>query len=255
MTAPDDTRAQAAGACDAAAIGARLHAIDREGVRSIDDALVMGAAITDPSTGDVEWILRHAPDVIDCLADAVRRFTAAAADAFADRVRACHAAAARIDRYTLPAEVLALIADVPALLADLTRLRAHAAGEPARVAAAVAGERVRTLQEAAVLCREQRTMHRRMGHAQAIDRADGAAGCAEEIDALAAHERLDALLRGAPGGYVEARVVREYLAALDVLPGDLATINAAIDRERTARTALDAALATATTTPKEGHGP
>ena len=123
-TAPDDTRAQAAGACDVAAIGARLHAIDREGVRSIDDALVMGAAITDPSTGDVEWILRHAPDVIDCLADAVRRFTAAAAaDAFADRVRACHAAAARVERYTLPAEVLALIADVPALLDALARER------------------------------------------------------------------------------------------------------------------------------------
>ena len=138
---PDDTRAQAAaaGECDVAAIGARLHAIDREGVRSIDDALVMGAAITDPSTGDVEWILRHAPDVIDCLADAVRRFTAAAAaDAFADRVRACHAAAARVERYTLPAEVLALIADVPALLDALAREReAHAA----EVAAAVAGVR------------------------------------------------------------------------------------------------------------------
>ena len=79
--------------------------------------------------------------------------------------------------------------------------------------------------------------------------------CAAERVYVAAHERTDALLRGAPGGYVPVGAVREYLAALDVLPGDLATINAAIDRERTARTALDAALLAATTTPTEGHRP
>ena len=66
---------------------------------------------------------------------------------------------------------------------------------------------------------------------------------------------LTTLLRGAPGGYVEARVVRAYLDALDVLPGDLATINAACEREREARAALDAALLAATTTPTEGHRP
>lgn len=62
---------------------------------------------------------------------------------------------------------------------------------------------------------------------------------------------VDALLRGAPGGYVAAAKVRVYLDALDVLPGNLATINAACERERAARTALDAALAAATTTPEE----
>ncbi|MDO9020597.1 MAG: hypothetical protein Q8S73_37080 [Deltaproteobacteria bacterium] len=47
---------------------------------------------------------------------------------------------------------------------------------------------------------------------------------------------LDALLAGAPApAVVPADVVRRYLAALDALPGDSAT-------ERTARTALDAAL-------------
>ena len=82
-----------------------------------------------------------------------------------------------------------------------------------------------------------------------LDAAEGVLAMSDRLDA--ARVTVDALLRGAPGGYVEARVVREYLAALDVLPGDLATINAAIDRERTARTALDAALLAATTTPEE----
>lgn len=124
-----------------------LVAIDRDGVRSIDDALAMGAAITDPGTRDVERLWRHAPDVIDCLATEVRRFTAASADEITARVHACHAEALRIDRYTLPMEVLALIDDVPALLAHITALRAQHAAE---VAAAVAGERERC----AAVCRD-----------------------------------------------------------------------------------------------------
>ena len=60
----------------------------------------------------------------------------------------------------------------------------------------------------------------------------------------------DALLRGAPGGYVEARVVREYLTKLDALPGPLASIDAgallsAYEQERVTRTALDVAIAAA----------
>ena len=260
VTAPDDTRAQA-GECDVAAIGARLHAIDREGVRSIDDALVMGAAITDPSTGDVEWILRHAPDVIDCLADAVRRFTAAAADAFADRVRACHAAAARVERYTLPAEVLALIADVPALLDALAREReAHAA----EVAAAVAAERERDAADArhaalAGAVRAERALTSQYEGAWAahiaggapLDAAEGVLALSDRLDA--ARATVDALLRGAPGGYVPARVVREYLRARDAhaMPRPEATTAALRDDVIAARTALDAALLAATTTPKE----
>lgn len=53
---------------------------------------------------------------------------------------------------------------------------------------------------------------------------------------------LTALLDGAPADVVRGDVVRAYLAAADALPGDLATINAAIDKERAARAALDAAL-------------
>jgi len=64
---------------------------------------------------------------------------------------------------------------------------------------------------------------------------------------LNATARLTALLDGAPadvvrGDVVRGDVVRAYLAAADALPGDLATINAAIDKERAARAALDAAL-------------
>ena len=82
----------------------------------------------------------------------------------------------------------------------------------------------------------------------------------------AARKHLDALLRGAPGGYVEARVVREYLAALDRWRAEetrwereylqshtaqAAVIAAAREAALAARTALDAALLAATTTPKE----
>ena len=63
-------------------------------------------------------------------------------------IEARAAAAARIDRYALPAEVLASLADVPALLATIRSLRAHVASEPERTAAAVeaetAAERART---------------------------------------------------------------------------------------------------------------
>jgi len=60
---------------------------------------------------------------------------------------------------------------------------------------------------------------------------------------------LTALLRGAPSGYVAAAKVRAYLDALDVAVSP-ALLGAALDRERVARTALEAALAAATT-PKE----
>ena len=76
-----------------------------------------------------------------------------------------------------------------------------------------------------------------------------------------AHALTDALLRGAPGGYVAARVVREYLDAADAsrrITGESydALDDGAIDDWRTrhgaaskakvaARTALDAALAAA----------
>lgn len=73
------------------------------------------------------------------------------------------------------------------------------------------------------------------------------AACEAHASAKAA---TDALLRGAPGGYVEARVVREYLTKLDALPGPLASIDAgallsAYEQERVTRTALDVAIAAA----------
>ena len=77
------------------------------------------------------------------------------------------------------------------------------------------------------------------------------------VERYAAWAALDALLRGAPGGYVEARVVREYLRARDAhaMPRPEATTAALRDDVIAARTALDAALAAATTTPTEGHRP
>ena len=95
--------------------------------------------------------------------------------------------------------------------------------------------------------------------------------CAAERVYVAAHERTDALLRGAPGGYVPVGVVRAHLDAADASrriagePYD-ALDDGAIDDWRArhgaaskakvaARTALDAALLAATTTPTEGHRP
>lgn len=60
---------------------------------------------------------------------------------------------------------------------------------------------------------------------------------------------LDDALRGAPSGYVPARLVREYLDAVDEWDEGEPT-----DAWTAARTALNAALAAATTTPTEGHG-
>lgn len=79
---------------------------------------------------------------------------------------------------------------------------------------------------------------------------------ARDVLALAAALRTERAAREAAEAQhaALAAAVRAYLAAVDALPGDLAAINAAIDRERTARTALDAALLAATTTPEEGHG-
>lgn len=55
-------------------------------------------------------------------------------------------------------------------------------------------------------------------------------------------ERLDALLDSAPADVVRGDVVRAYLAAVDVLAtGE--TLDAVMEREQSARAALDAALA------------
>ncbi len=74
-----------------------------------------------------------------------------------------------------------------------------------------------------------------------------------EADHDAKRDHLTALLAGAPCGYVEARVVREYLRARDAhaMPRPEATTAALRDDVIAARTALDAALLAATTTPKE----
>ena len=86
-------------------------------------------------------------------------------------------------------------------------------------------------------------------------------------DYMDAKDATDALLAGAPSGYVPAAVVREYLAAEETMRLVAADDHrrdtyhewakrhgAAMDAVDAARTALDAALAAATTTPTEGHG-
>ena len=153
MTAPDDPRAQAAGECDVAAIGARA------------------------------------------------------------------AAAARIERYTLPAEVLALIADVPVLLAHIAAEPAHAA-----LAGAVRAERALTSQYEGAWAAH-------IAGGAPLDAAEGVLALSDRLDA--ARDTIDALLRGAPGGYVPARVVREYLdaaAASENDRGDVDRITDAIER-------------------------
>lgn len=72
--------------------------------------------------------------------------------------------------------------------------------------------------------------------------------CAAEREHVAAHKRTDALLRGAPAGYVRADVVAEYREAVEehrragVMPS---CDHPARARLRAATTALDAALAAA----------
>jgi hypothetical protein len=55
---------------------ALAQAIDADGVRSLDDALVMADDICDPNTGDVERLMRHGCDVAERLAAEVRRLAA-----------------------------------------------------------------------------------------------------------------------------------------------------------------------------------
>lgn len=50
-----------------------LAAVDETGVRDVDDALVMGDAIADPETGDIEYLHRHGCDVIALLMAEVRK--------------------------------------------------------------------------------------------------------------------------------------------------------------------------------------
>jgi len=76
-------------------LAALAQAIDRDGVRSLDDALAMAAAIVDPNTGDVEWLMAHGCDVIDQLLAHVRRLTAALADSDARVASAVAAERAR----------------------------------------------------------------------------------------------------------------------------------------------------------------
>jgi len=86
-------------------LAALAQAIDRDGVRSLDDALAMGAAIVDPNTGDVEWLMAHGCDVIERLAAEVRR-TAAHAAGEAERTAA--AVAAERERCARVCEVVSM---------------------------------------------------------------------------------------------------------------------------------------------------
>lgn len=167
--------------------------------------------------------------------------------------------------------------DVRATAAEEQRLAADA--RHAALAGAVRAEReARDAREAAL--RSERVA--RVADASA-DMAGWQVAHDRYTSARVAHERasthLTALLRGAPGGYVPARVVREYLdaaAASENDRGDVDRITDAIERGLSmnypgltdanrragvsgeslhlARTALDAALAAATTTPEEGYG-
>ena len=75
--------------------------------------------------------------------------------------------------------------------------------------------------------------------------------CAAERVYVAAHERTDALLRGAPGGYVPVGAVASYKAAVERIADLDDDSPESVAAFRAARTALDAALLAATTTPKE----
>lgn len=186
-----------AGAAVAAAIGSRSEPHD--------------LIATSRCLGEVDSLM-SAP-VVDALAaldaaayDEIRRRRESPAVSAADRLRSVCATYTTNDfgeAEVALADVREVLAALDAAAVDVERARrteatalriagrlrdelAQAVYERGAAVAAVAAKRTAALREAAVLCREQRTMHRRMGHAQAIDRADGAAGCAEEIDALAA---------------------------------------------------------------------
>ena len=99
-------------------------------------------------------------------------------------IEARAAAASRIDRYALPAEVLASLADVPTLLAALRSLRDHIAAEPERVAAAVAAETARCV----ALCRARAENRRK----EAEDET-AAAEYVEALESLSHAREADAL--------------------------------------------------------------
>jgi len=123
-----------------------LDAIDRAGVRSLDDALTMGDAIADPGTGDVEWLMAHGPDVIATLAAEVRRLTADLARLRAPADLAAIEARAKAARDCGDAGALG---SASSFAADVYVLLAHIAATRERHAAEVAAARAEALREAA----------------------------------------------------------------------------------------------------------
>lgn len=180
-----------------------------------------------------------------CLAIDARGILRAAAPDLATDVLALHDALARVTRERDEARELALDA---ARVASRSTADRDAAVLERDVAVAARDALVGAVREYGdALAAEETARHAwNVGcSAEEDDEADSFRGPLTTAYDAAMRRRaaaLTALLDGAPTDVVQGDVVRAYLAAADALPGDLATINAAIDKERAARAALDAAL-------------
>jgi hypothetical protein len=188
-----------------------------------------------------------------------------------DRDDGSHAVHSRVQRdvHDLARDVLSLAdalataereRDAALASADLSaRAAVDAARELGHVAAAAVAERdtARSALDGLVAAvRVEREARHGIERAHLIMRGLAESGTREEKEAAVAQSlraalawtdakiALDALLAGAPGGYVEARVVREYLAAEHDVEHDFTRCKSErYDSLHEKRAALDAALA------------